>query len=195
MKTTARILTLATFAFAAALPLQAPSQANPPVAAEVTPQPANTERAKARANRQNKGNARGKMKENVAKRDQKMIEEFETMFGRKLTVDQKTQLSKAAETRNAALMAAQEAYNKEFAQISGVTEKELREKRREARQKEMAANGGAANGGAPNAGAPNAARKARRNKNQNPGNLPDGTPADAPGIAAPVETPAEVPAN
>ena len=178
MKTTARILTFATFALATALPLQA----QPKEAAEVAPLPANVDR---KGKGKNKGNMRGLMKANAAKRDQKMVEEFETMFGRKLTDEQKAQLTKAAETRNAALMAAQEAYTKEFAQIAGVTEKELREKRREARQKEMAANGGAANG---NAG--NGAKKGRGKKNRNPGNLPDGTPADAPGIVAPVETPA-----
>lgn len=178
MRTTARILTFATFAFATALPLHA----QPKEVAEVTPLPANVERPN---KGKGKGKMRGKMQGNGAKRDQKMIDDFETMFDRKLTDDQKAQIAKAAETRTAAVLAAQEAFNKEFAQIAGVTEKELREKRRAARQKEMGANG--AN--------ENAARKARRKNNQNPGNLPDGTPADAPGVVAAPAAPVETPAN
>ncbi|HEX8552672.1 MAG TPA: hypothetical protein VF681_14075 [Abditibacteriaceae bacterium] len=148
------------------------AHAQPGAQAEVAPQPENTRRAARHANRQKAGD---NLQATAAKRDQKIINDFEAMFGRKLTEAQKTQLLKAASERAAAVKAAQENYNKEFLEITGVTEKELRQKRREMRQKEKGANADGANGEAANA-----RRQRRQGKKTHPGNLPDGTPADAP---------------
>ncbi len=105
-----------------AMPLHC-ALAQPNTVDTVTPLPPNRP-VKAKAPRGDR------MRDNAAKRDQKAIEEFETLFNRKLTDDDKKQLKKAAADRDAAVLAAQDAYHAQFLKIAGVTEKELREKRR-----------------------------------------------------------------
>lgn len=115
-------------ALSLAVPMHsAVAQPNP--ADTVTPLPPNKRPNKAKA----QGPRGDRMRENAAKRDQKAIEEFETLFNRKLTDDEKKQLQKAANDRNAAVLAAQEAYQAQFLKITGVTAQELREKRRAAK--------------------------------------------------------------
>lgn len=141
------LLCAATLALPATLPLHS-ALAQPDVRDTVTPMPANRNRAKKAG--KNAAPRRGEMmRQNAAKRDQKQIEEFETLFGRKLTDDEKAQIKKAADERDAAVQAAQTAYMAQFLKVTGVTEKELREKRRAARL-----NAPAAPAAAPAAGTP-----------------------------------------
>lgn len=101
-------------------------QAQPPAKAEVDPQPVERIR-KPRAARQPKAAA-------PAKQDQ-LVQNFEVLFGRKLTAEQETQLKKATEDREAATRAAQQTWRTQFSQITGVTENELKQKQRKLRQK------------------------------------------------------------
>lgn len=101
-------------------------QAQPPAKAEVDPQPVERIR-KPRAARKAKANA-------PVKQDQ-LVQNFEAVFGRKLTADQEAQLKKATEDREAATRAAQQAWRTQFSQITGVTETELKQKQRELRQR------------------------------------------------------------
>lgn len=103
-------------------------QAQPPAKAEVDPQPVERTR-KPRAARQNK------VKPARVDKQDKLVENFEALFGRKLTTEQLTQLKKATEEREAATRAAQQAWRAQFSQITGVTETELKQKQRDLRQK------------------------------------------------------------
>jgi hypothetical protein len=154
--------------------------AQPAPQAEITPQPAQ----RIKPNKAAQAARKAAQKEVADKRDQRAIEEFETLFGRKLTDEQKTLLKKAAEERNEAALAAQQAYRIEFAKITGVTQKEFQAKRREARRKDKAAPDGAAD--IQEQRVNKAGKPVRRGDKPtpHPGNLPDGTPADAPTPAA-----------
>jgi len=112
-----------------ALPLPC-ALAQPNTVDTVTPLPPNRRPGKAAGAKR-----AGRPRDMAAKQDQKMIEEFETLFARKLTDDEKKQFKKAADDRDAAIRAAQDGFKAQFLKITGVTEKELREKRRAARQK------------------------------------------------------------
>ena len=140
-----------------------PTNAQPEARAEVTPQPAEAVK-KPRVPKAGRADANG------AKRDERQIAEFETLFGRKLTAEQLTQLSKAAAERDEAVVAAQKAYQAQFEKITGVSQREFRAQRQKARLQNNPADGAGA-----------AAKPPRAGKGKtHPGNLPDGTPADAP---------------
>jgi hypothetical protein len=62
---------------------------------------------------------------------QKTVTQFETDFGRKLTEDQKAQLRTAMAERAAAQRAALEQYNTRFSQITGVSQDEIKTKKRD----------------------------------------------------------------
>lgn len=160
--------------------------AQPAAQAEVTPQPA--QRIKPiKAGNGAQAKRAAQRREAADKRDQKTIDEYETLFGRKLTDDQKAQLKKAAEARNEAALAAQEAYQTEFLKVTGVTQKELQAKRREARRKDKVAPDNAANIAEPRLKPADKLAPRGAKRTPHPGNLPDGTPADAP---APAPAPA-----
>jgi hypothetical protein len=98
-------------------------RAQPPGTAEVAPQPA--ERVK---------KPRAAKVKLPAKQD-KLVVNFEAMFGRKLTAEETTKLQKATEDRETAVRAAQQAWREQFMAITGVTEKDIRQKQRELRQR------------------------------------------------------------
>lgn len=165
--------------------------AQPAARAEITPQP--EQRIKPVKKRVKPAAAAREARD---KREQRLIEEFEALFGRQLTAEQKTQLNKASAERDAAVLAAQEAYTAQFVKITGVSEKELRLQRAKMRKEKAPANGaGAAGAAAMGAGAdaPQPLNKplrkdvkpVRRPVKAGAGNLPDGTPTDAPTITAP----------
>jgi len=105
------------------------AQAQPPVKAEVAPQPVE----KIKKPRVKKPQAEKKREP----QQDALVKNFEALFGRKLTEDESTQLQKATAERQAALRAAQDAWRAQFFKITGVTEVELKQKQKEERKKNM----------------------------------------------------------
>jgi hypothetical protein len=107
--------------------LLAPVQAQPDARAQVAPQPVENVKRK-----RQKG--AGQAGARVAQPD-KMVTNFEEMFGRKLTDEQKAELTKASQERQAAMRAAQQQWMQQFLKVTGVTEGEYRAKLKESRKK------------------------------------------------------------
>jgi hypothetical protein len=85
---------------------------------------------------------------------EKTVTQFETDFGRKLTEDQRAQLRIALAERAAAQRAAQEQYNTRFSQITGVSQDEIKARKRELAKQRRDAKKTARAGAAKSATAP-----------------------------------------
>jgi len=135
--------------------------AQPPAKAEVEPQPLEKIK-KPRVPKANKENKANKAKE---PQPDDLLKNFEALFGRKLTDDETAQLKKATAARQAAIRAAQDDWRKQFLQITGVTEAELKQKQREARLK--------------NKDNKDARKPMPKQPDQQPAEKPDAEPANA----------------
>jgi hypothetical protein len=127
-----------------------------PAPAEVAPQPkeqtAADKAARQQARRQNALNRQNPARQNAGRqkgealqkamrqiRPEILVNNFEAMFGRKLTADETQKVTAASTTRDAAVEAANETWVKQFLLTTGMTEQELMQKQREFRQKQREA--------------------------------------------------------